>query len=186
MKNPKVTQVKKSIVGKSVPTNIGGHAGRAIENMFADEGFNIDKRGTVDMPLEGIEIKSRDEDAVSPHSTGSQTRNEIINTDWKDSPLREKLQQQLRITTKDGVIVDQQLWDLTDPITQANFKDAYESARDKMAAGDCSDTIYGNKWGYFEKKKDTKDSYVFRHSDGAMEKIERIMNSTFNNLFEAA
>jgi hypothetical protein len=184
MRNSKVTRVKKSIVGKSVPTNIGGHSGRAIEDMFANEGFNIDKHGILDMPLEGIEIKSRDEDAVSPHTTGSQTMREIIKKDWEHSPLRDKLQQQLRVFTKDGIIVRQELWDLTDSTTQANFKDAYETARAKMIAGDISNTIAGNKWGYFEKVPDTQDSYIFRHSKGSMEKIEKIMNSTFNDLFD--
>lgn len=180
----KVIKVKKNLVGKSVPTNQHGHAGRAIEVLLEQEGFDINRGKGVDLVKENIEVKSRDESAISPHTTVTMTLTEIKQKIWDDSVVKSKLQQQLRFTTKDGKIIKQELIDLSDPQLQAFLKDAYDTCRQKIINGNTANTIHGNKFGYFEKVRGTKESYQFRHSNGGMKKIINSTKSTFTNLIE--
>ena len=59
----KITNIKTSLLGQSVPTNINGVAGRYIEEYMQQEGWPTDLRGAgADVPIYSLEIKSHDKD----------------------------------------------------------------------------------------------------------------------------
>jgi hypothetical protein len=189
MNTVKVKKIRGNYVGKSLPSNIGGGSGRAFERMLKSQGIGIDNGNRPDIKINkdtGVEVKTRDIDAVSPVTTGSMTVDTIINTPWEQSSVCKKLQQQMRVKTKNGVILPgaNNVYDFSGWHIQSLFKEAYNICQAKLAAGDRSNTIAGNKWGYFEQCTHSANSYIFRHSDNAFKKIERLSRSTFNDLFE--
>lgn len=189
MNSVKVKQLKGNFVGKVLPTNHGGYSGRAFEKMLESEGIPVNQGNTADVHVNEdtkIEVKTRNLNASSPVTTGSMTVTTIINTNWEDSTVCEKLQQQMRVKTINGVIQPgaNDIYDLSGWHIQDLFKEGYETIQTKLINGDRSSTIYGNPWIYAEKNRNSNNSYIFRHSDGAFKKIEAMSRSTFNDLFE--
>ena len=115
----KVKTLKKAnLVGIEVPGNIGGYAGRYVEEILEQRGYRIDQGQGCDMPSLNIEVKTRDLDATSPQTIGTMSVIDIIETDYEDSPICEKIQQQYRIKTRNGVIVENKIYDFSDPYIQ--------------------------------------------------------------------
>jgi radical SAM protein with 4Fe4S-binding SPASM domain len=107
----KVKTLKKAnLVGIEVPGNIGGYAGRYVEEILEQRGYRIDQGQGCDMPSLNIEVKTRDLDATSPQTIGTMSVIDIIETDYEDSPICEKIQQQYRIKTRNGVIVENKIY----------------------------------------------------------------------------
>ena len=179
----KLKSVKTTLVGKKVPTRFDGHAGRAIEHMLEADGFIINRRAVKDNPY--FEVKSRDLDATSAQTIGSMTLDSIKITAYKDSPIYEKTQQQLRVKTQHNVIVSTELYDFSGWNTQSVLEQAYELARQRIINGDCNNYIYGGKFGYFERTNKDTNLWEFRLNDGAFRKLEAMSKSNFNKLFEA-
>jgi hypothetical protein len=186
----KVKKLKKdNLVGKTVPTNKNGHAGRAVEDFLEGQGYEINRRGAVpDMQGLDIEIKTRDLDATSPQTVGTMLLDDIKLTPYPMSSIAGKLKQQLRVKTKDRVVVESRIWDFSDPYIQLLIETSYETARQKIIAG-CQDKyISGGDYGYFEKCTNSDNSYAWRMSQTMMDKLETMSSnsSTFNKHFEAA
>jgi len=184
MTKAKVIRLTKGdLRGENLGTRFGGTSGRTAEQKMQDRGYKLSKGAGVDMPNEQVEIKTRAVEATSPHTIATSKAEIYINTDYKDSLVFKKTQQQYRIKTENDVVIVNKIYDFSNPYIQADLKHAYEECRKKLANGDRSDTIYGSKWGYLEKKKGTKSSYSFRVSNGAMKKMETISTSTLSTLF---
>jgi hypothetical protein len=112
----KIKSIKTSLLGQTVPTNINGVAGRYIEAHMQKEGWPTDLRGAgADIPVYSLEIKSRDKDAVSHHVVGTMLPTDIILTSYLDSIICKKLQQQLRVITKDQVVISTTVYDFAHP-----------------------------------------------------------------------
>jgi len=187
----KVKELKKAnMIGIEVPDNIGGYAGRYVEEILEQRGYRIDQGQGCDMPSLNIEVKTRDLDATSPQTVGTMNVIDIIETDYEDSPICEKLQQQYRIKTRDGVIVENKIYDFSDPYIQELIKDSYEAGRYRLI-NDVRQGIHnvkyypGGDYGYWERTTNSR-SYSFRMSQSMMDTLETLSNNskTFNTIFE--
>jgi hypothetical protein len=179
----KVTRLKVKMVGESVPSNFGGAAGRDIENKLRQQGIPLSNLPGPDIPSLNLEVKSRDLDATSAQTVGSMTPEDIVVTPYRKSVIFHKLQQQYRVKTKDQVIVSAGVYDFSSPYIQEKIEQSYEAARQKIIAGDAHDYVSGGKYGFFERTVDGSRSYQFRFTDGAMNKLESMSNSTFDKFF---
>jgi hypothetical protein len=184
MTKAKVTRLTKGdLRGENLGTRFSGVAGRTAEQKLQDRGYKLSNGAGVDMPTERVEVKTRAKEATSPHTIATARAKVYINTDYENSLVFEKTQQQYRIKTQNGIVVENKIYDFSNPYVQDELKDAYNKCRKKLANGNRDNTIYGSRWGYLEKKKHTKESYSFRISNGAMKKIEAICNSTLSTLY---
>lgn len=184
----KVKKLKKdTLVGKEVPTNLNGHAGRFIEDLLEVAGYGLDRRGAgPDMPELNVEVKTRDLGATSPQTVGTMTVTAIKSTPYPSSSIFAKLQQQLRVKTKCRTIVESQIRDFSDSYIQSKIGESYEAARQKIIGGNRGNYISGGPYGYFEKCRHTKNSYAWRMSQAMMDSLETMSSNTpaFNSLFE--
>jgi hypothetical protein len=180
---PRVVRLKANMVGKSVPSNINGAAGRYIEKELGEQGYPMSNAPGPDIPEIEMEVKSRDLDATSAHTVGRMTPEDIKSTPYRKSVVHDKLQRQYRVKTKDQVIVSDRVYDFTVPYIQEKIEQCYEAARQKIIQGDERDYISGGSYGFFERQADGPRSYQFRFTDGAMKKLESMSCSTFHKLF---
>jgi hypothetical protein len=181
----KIKQVK-HLVGQSVPPKTHGAAGREVEEIMAAHGWPMDRHGQgIDVPEYGFEVKSRDLDSTSAQSIGKMLPEDIKVTPYSNSPIHDKVQQQLRVKTQDQVIVRADMYDFSNPHIQQKIEESYEAARARIIAGDDSNYVSGGPFGYFERTNPkTSRSYDFRLTNGAMQKLENMATSTFKDLFE--
>ena len=179
----KVVRLKANMVGRSVPSNFGGAAGRDVENKLREQGFPISNAPGPDIPEIEMEVKSRDLDATSAQTIGRMTREDITSTPYRESVIHKKLQQQYRVKTKDQVIVSAEVYDFSAAYIQEKIENCYEAARKKIINGEHGDYISGGYYGFFERMVDGPRSYQFRFTDGAMKKLEAMARSTFSKLF---
>ncbi len=175
-------KLKTTLVGTTVPNKTDGHAGRYIETLLEDAGIPIDRTAIMDNPY--FELKSRDLDSTSPQTVGSMTLESIKTTTWEDSTIREKIQLQYRVKTRDNVIVESEMYDFSGWSAQSVLKEAYEMARQDIINGNCNDYIYGSEYGYFEKTNKESNSWCFRINNRAFKKLEAMAKSTMDELFE--
>ena len=178
----KVTKIKANLVGESVPPKTHGAAGRNIENRLRAQGFPISNQSGPDLPSVGLEVKSRDIDSTSAQSVGTMLPEDIIQQSYRESVICEKLQQQLRVKTKDQKIISSEVYDFSSPYIQEKFEESYEIARQKIIDGDRGNYISGGSYGYFERTVKGSRSYQFRVSDGAVKRIEAMSMATSNKL----
>ena len=181
----KIKQVK-HLVGQPVPPKTHGAAGRDVEEIMAAHGWPMDRHGQgVDVPAYGFEVKSRDLDSTSAQSIGKMLPEYIKVTPYSNSPIHDKVQQQLRVKTQDQVIVSADMYDFSNPHIQQKIEESYEAARARIIAGDDGNYISGGPFGYYERTNPkTSRSYDFRLTNGAMQKLENMATSTFKDLFE--
>lgn len=180
----KIKSIKTSIEGKPVYGHSDGDIGRLIEKYLKDEGWPVQSGAGPDILIYGIEIKSRRIDATSNQTVGRMAIDDIITTDYDNSPIKAKIQYQIRVYHDGEKIVDVQYYDFTDPFIQDNLKEAYEVARDKLVRGWDKSWVPGTSWGAFEEDGNQPGSYQFRINRKSYEKIENMTKDTFNNIFE--
>jgi hypothetical protein len=183
MTKPKIIKINKSLIGQSVPHRTSGVTGQFIEDAHAKLGMPVQPGKGPDYPEYDLEMKSKDVDSTSAWTIGNMTREDIINTPYKNSSIKDKLQQHYHVYHKDSVIIDQKVYDFRSDYIQERFEKAYEESRQAIVNGG-SGYVRGTTYGYFEEKE--SDNYQFRISVGAMEKIKNMTNPHFDNLFEPA
>lgn len=183
MTKPKIIKIKKSLIGTVVPHRTSGITGQYIERVHADIGMPVQPGKGPDYPNHDLEMKSKDVDSTSAWAIGTMTREDIITTPYKDSSIKDKLQQHYHVYHKDSVIIDQKVYDFRSDYIQERFEKAYEESRQKIIDGE-DGYVSGTTYGYFEKKE--SNNYQFRISVGAMEKIKTMANPLFDTLFEPA
>ena len=187
MTQARVTQLTKGdLVGEKLGSRFGGFNGRDAEQKLRERGYELSNGAGVDMPMEKVEVKTRAIEATSPHTVATMKADAIINTPYEKSLVYEKFQQQYRIKTQDDTVVENKIYNFSNPWVQRDIQEAYEFCQAKLQAGDRSDTIYGSPWGYLEKVKGTESSYSFRISHCAMKKLESMATSTLSNIFGLA
>jgi hypothetical protein len=184
MTKPKVTRLKIPLVGKTVPKQQHGNVGRKIQRDLISAGHNFNTGKGVDLPEEGLEVKTRKEESTSAHTVGSITVEQIKKNSWDESSLKEKCQNQYRVSYSDteSVIKEAKIYDFTDPYIQEKLKEGYEEGRKLIQKGHTGDYVRGSKWGYFERQ--TKNSYQYRIPHSAMKTILGAADNNFGSLFE--
>jgi hypothetical protein len=183
MASGKLKKFNFSLKGTKVPPKYFGEAGKFVENLLIAKGLPLQKGVGADLRLYGLEVKTRDLDSTSAQTIGTMHPDLIKNTAYTDSLIKEKFQQQYRVYTKDQIIVEDRIVDFSNPTIQKLIEGAYETARSAIINGTVSDYVAGTYWGYFERTHKS-ESYSFRMSSRALERLEGLAHSTFNNLFE--
>ena len=180
----KVFKPAQALIGQTVPTNQNGHAGRFVENLLESMGINVNKRHGPDFLDYGLELKTRDTDATSAQTIADMSVEDIINTNYKDSHVFKKFQQQLRVYTKNNTIVSAEVYDFSHSSIQDLIELAYNHARDQLKQ--CSDltrTEYKGFYGYFERVDPNRNTLSFRLAKSDMESLEGMAKSNYKNLF---
>lgn len=178
--------IRHHLLNKQLPSNFGGDAGRACENLLEDEvGISINRGAGCDIPEIGWEVKCRKGTATSAQTVATMRPENIILTPYPLSPIFEKIRKQLRFTTNDNdVIIAVDLCDFDQPQIQDLIQRAYEHARGLIKNNPKLEyTPYEGYWGYFEKTKKDRPELDFRLADGQMEKLLAMTNSTFQDIF---
>jgi len=178
--------IKHHLLGRQLPSNLGGDSGRACEDLLEDKiGISINRGAGCDIPEIGWEVKCRKGTATSAQTVSAMRPEDIISTPYPLSPIFKKIQKQLRFTTNDNdVIIAIDLCDFDQPQIQELIQEAYEHARILIKNNPSLEyTPYEGYWGYFEKTKKNRPELDFRLADGQMEKLLAMTNSTFQNLF---
>ena len=164
-----------------------GKIGRWIEEDLKQRNFPIDTAATVDMPVFGVEVKSRRIDSNAAHTVGGMTLRDIIDTHYDQSPIKQKMQQQFRVSydANRRVVVDASVVDYSAEDVQQKIKSAYEAARSK-ANPEHSGDLKGNEFGYFEDKGN--GTYAFRIPNSGMKKLTSMAQSEqqFQRFFDTA
>jgi hypothetical protein len=183
----KIKTLKTSLVGRTLTGITGSKRGHEVENIMINDGFPVDvhTKGP-DIQAIGVEIKNRDLDSSSPHTVGSMTIDYIVATDYKNTYIAQKLQQQLRVKVKDNVVQSADIYDFSSNTIQDLIEQSYEAGRQRIINGDRHSYISSGKFGYFEQKSNSPNSYSFRLSNYAMNAIERISTSTYDKFFQEA
>lgn len=172
---------------------IDGSMGIAVENELRNQGFKISS-GVIDLPELQLEIKTRKSNSDAPHTVGTMTHADILNTSWKFTTLRQKLQSQFRITidVKTGKVSEQTVIHFRDdPDIDNELERSYETARSMLKIHHVlhneilkSYTIRGqDRVGFLEYREG--NSYAFRISDSGMKRFINMANTApqFNALF---
>ena len=186
MTKAKVKELKNDFRGITL-TNYATR-GKEFENILASKGHPVNPGIGPDYPEFDLEVKTKDVNSTSANSIGTLSYEEIIKTPYRKSPIAKKLQQQFRVSFKNGVAVSQKIYDFSPSFIQEVLETAYEAARSKMINGNKEPYVYGSNFGYFEQKRmkggKLTNSWAFRISVGAMEKLENMSTTTFKNLFK--
>jgi hypothetical protein len=199
----KITQLKKAeeaLVGMKVPTQEYGNIGNICQDVMIEQGYNFNKGKGADLLDIEVEVKSRGLNATSAQTIGSMLPKDTAVTDYEDSVIFEKFQQQFRIhhvEKLDGTteIVSAKMYNFALPKIQSQVKVAYETGRQiiidqlKNHNGRCDKYIRGTlpdgtpACGYWEKTVKTSNSYDFRLPDNVMREFETIAINSANTLF---
>lgn len=185
MKSAKVKILKKAnFTGEVVPNKLHGQAGRYIEKRLAEAGYKVSSNQGIDLPEERVEVKSRDEDSVSPETVGTMSEFDILHTNYEDSIIYEKLQQQFRVITKDQVVISNEIRDYSYEGCQQIAREIYNIGRTALRKGTLNNYIKGTKHGYWESKR--PGYWDFRFRDGTYEMFDRMVSNKdhWNNLFQ--
>lgn len=178
------------LLGKQLPTYKDGHAGRALEDLLETFGFDIDRKAGVDIKVHGLEVKTRSLIATSPQTITTMYARNISSKSYKESPIYEKFQQQLRIKLdENNIIVSADIYNFDQPQIQEQIEQAYEKGRQMIIANpDIGYTPYvAGQYGYFEQVHLPQSAaYSFRLSDRMMTDLENMAKNEFKNLFEYA
>jgi hypothetical protein len=178
----KIKKLKASFKGIKLPNIVT--AGRDFEKELANRGNPVDPGQCADYPEIELEVKTKSTESKSANVIGTMSRTDIINTAYSDSSICKKMQQQLRVETEDGVIVEEDIFDFSPDFIQDLIKEAYEIGQILLNVKSPPNYINCTRYGYFEKRRHTEDSYMYRINVGAMKELEQMAKSTFNNIFD--
>ena len=181
-----LNMIRYHLLGKQLPSNINGNAGRTCENLLESIGININRGYGCDIPAVGWEVKSRKGTATSAQTVATLHPETVVETSFLQSLVYEKIRKQLRFTTNDlDVIIAIDLCDFDQPQILELIEAAYEHGRSLIKDNpQLTYTPYEGYWGYFEKTKKDRPELDFRLSDGQMEKLLAMTSSTFQEIFE--
>jgi hypothetical protein len=94
----KIFNLAQQLIGKQLPTNQGGHAGRAAEDLVEQLlGITLNRGKGLDVKIWGWEIKTRKRSATSPQTVCTISIRDVSILPYKISPVYVKFQQQLII-----------------------------------------------------------------------------------------
>lgn len=191
MSNININNLCQRLKGQNLGTKDHGQAGRKLEDLIESWGLPINRGAGCDIKILGVELKSRDVDSISPQNVATMTPQQVVDTNYEDSVVCEKFQQQLRVYTKDHVVVDADVYDFSKAGIQDLIKHAYETGRAEIEQcwnadpNNMPSYVYGSEYGYWERIGGS-NSYTFRINPGAYDTLERMSKSTFTDIFDYA
>jgi len=177
------------LIGIDLGTNQHGHAGRALEDLLEQWGWPINRGAGPDILVFGLEIKTRDEEAVSAQTITSMNIRDILDQDYDQSAVRAKFQQQLRILTCGGRIRDAEVFDFSGDSVQDLIRRAYRHARAQLIQAheqqqDLVRTAYTGFYGYFERCNPlSATTYSFRLNDADMTVMENLSRTRIDHFY---
>ena len=180
----------KKLIGRQLPDKHFGKAGRALEDILEDDfGITVNRGTGPDNPMFGIEYKTRDLDSTSAQTIASMSVSDIIKTPYRESVIFKKFQQQIRVKTKNTIIVEAELYDFRPEHIQDKIESAYEHARAQLVKNkDLQITLSGpdsvGRWGYFENSNNRENIRSFRVSQSCMDDYESMAKTNFTNIFD--
>lgn len=179
----RITSIKNSI-GNQIPADCP-HVGYWVEDQLEEDGHTVNRGAGCDLADYNVEVKSRKIGSKSAHTVGSMTASDIVNTDYDNSAVKNKIQVQLRVEyNSSNVIVNNRIYDFSDELIQDKIRHAYESGREEIAAGITGNNTTTNGVGIFEKIKGT-NQWQFRITEAGMKKIKTMARQkNFNKTFE--
>jgi hypothetical protein len=194
MKNFKITKLNKAeeaLKGMSVPEQKNGNVGVLVQDVMTDQGYEMSNGAGVDIPKIKTEVKTKGNESKSAYAIGSVHIDTIKKYDYNNSPIKEKCQTIFKVAHSQTFreITDARVLDFSKEYIQEKFRDAYNTARDKVLSGDTSNYIKGHEdaWGYFERKKKNKvgtNNWAFRIPVNKMKELEGMAKSNVDSLFE--
>lgn len=185
----RVKKVKGVNVGDSVPVAPKSHetVGKFIEDQLKSYGHNYNDGKGIDLPDLRTENKVRKRSSRSAHTVGRMTTDDIINTSWEDSSVREKiLANQNRYVWDDTFceVIENTVYDFSDPFIEEKLKEGYELGRAEIASGTFSNNTKTYGPVIWQKDKG-KEQWQYRITDKGMKDLTGIARQkTFNNLFD--
>jgi hypothetical protein len=177
------------LIGQTLNTNEHGHAGRHIENILEDLGLPINRGSGPDVLAFGLEIKTRATEAISAQTIADMHLDDILTCEYKNSPIRDKFQQQLRVYTKANVITRAEIYNFAKDFIQYTVEKAYNHAKYQLLSAHekgrtLTRTRVRGQMAYFENcKPDSPLIYSFRVTKANMARFEHMSVSTFDKLF---
>ena len=193
MKNFKITKLNKAeeaLVGMSVPLQKYGNVGVFVEDVMIDAGYELSRGPGVDIPKIATEVKTKNDESTSAYSMGSLHIDTIKQFEYHASPIKEKCQTIFKVAHSQTfmTITSATILDLTKEDIQEKFKDAFDTARTKILAGNQSNYIKGHAdaYGYFERKIKggvSTNNWAFRIPVKNMKSLEGMSKSNADNLF---
>lgn len=175
--------------GDWVPSQSGkdsGNVGRYIETQLKEAGLYVSSVG-VDIPLLGLEVKTRNNRAVSPFTICRMSYDEIINTDYYNSKVYNSIKNLylVRYDNSKNVITSVEVhnWGY-DPVINNFFSLSYDYGRKMLQLNKVNKTTINNKSsiGYFEKEK--SGLYEFRLSKDELTNLEQSKYVKFSTVFD--
>lgn len=160
----------------------------ADEQMFI-KGHVVDQNGIIDLPEYGIDNKTRKHGSKAPHTVGSMTITDIIDTEeWTNTRYYKKALNQNQIQWSEDFqeVVEVTILDMDMPEIQEPLQAAYTNLREKVILGKRNKQIASDcGWALFDGYNH-QGSYRFRITNKAMNKIKNMSRSrdTRKRLFE--
>lgn len=162
------------IVFNDPQTVTDGTNGHILEDGMRAQGYPIDSRAPVDLPI--AEVKSRSAFTNSMHTEGSITYEKVLSTAYDDTLIKQKLQVQYQVIIAAANKASGKVVDFTAEEIQRHIRAAYENCRSQIKAnnGLLRGTVKGGQFGCLEHKPGTSGkgkSYAFRIPHSGMKKL---------------
>jgi len=193
MSSIKIKSLKNNIaIGTAIPTpytKADNGVGIWAEDQLAENGHNVDTRGTVDLPDLGVENKTKKRGSNSAWTQGSMTINDILATpDFLDTKIWEKMKNQNQITW-DGqlqTVVDVELVNMDIEETRELLQESWQDVRDQLLQGSRDKSVTSSNKAMILDGYNNDTSYNIRITTTAMNKIRTISrtNNALNQHFE--
>lgn len=175
------------IVGTAIPyyineTNIGGW----IERILRSKGFVVNSTGIdISDGSNGIEIKTHKIPSNSGQQICKMTRDNIINTPYKNSRVHERLQMQYRVLHDNKTILSAEFYDFTIPHIQYEIEKSYEDCRELFKKGIEKKYVSHcpTNWGYFEYDKG--NTFAFKIRKHCMNEMMQYATPRKDQIFES-
>lgn len=193
MKKAKIVELKSSIdVGTKIPINaiLNNTVGYWAEDKLKELGHVHNPGKGVDFPefgTKGIECKTRNEKSTSAHTVGAMSLNELRKyPNWDSSPLKDKIQDQLRIKfdKENRVVTESRVVDFSDSEIQDRIRFGYEKGLQDIIKDPYS---FNNTKTYgpviWQRIKNT-DNWQLRITNAGMKQLLILEKSMFGVFFE--
>lgn len=213
LNKPRITRFASSLIGHSIPERTKGNTatvGVYIDNLVRKwAGASTGVTSGVDLAVFGIEVKSQDIQTGSSWTIGTMTFEDILNTEYVDSSVYQKLQALflVRYDNELRIITDANLHYLDNDEIQSIFKEAYDTARreaidyyvnfksnlssklvvfsDESIEFNNSQQFKGSN-GYCFEFNNSGTSFKFRISNREMKRLIGLSTANNNTLFNFA
>jgi len=186
----KVKKIKTKLIGQTLPFSDNSKNARYCERFLINEGWSIDQNAKgPDVKKDNLvlEFKLKDIESESAFTIGKITFDALKNISYNKSHIKEKLQQLCIIEHKDKVVLNANVYDLSDSFIQGLLEEAFDEARELIVDGYASNYIPGNRFGYFERTDKHPNIYAFRIRKNIMNTTIKAMSRSsdnFNKHFE--